>query len=319
MSAGVYRPNRRGPEDLRSWLAHGRPLLLDGATGTELERHGVPTPLPLWSAAALETHPQLVRQIHADYLEAGAELLTANTFRTQRRNLARGGLGDRAAELTERAVELAREAVGAARRPALVLGSAPPLEDCYRPDRVPDDAALASEHREHAEHLARAGVAGVWIETMNTIREARIATEAAVAAGLIPLVSFVCEESGALLSGEPLAEAARQARAAGAAALGVNCLPARAVLPCLGVLAAEGLPIAAYANLGAPCDAQGFVRSDACEPETFAGFALAWHEQGARLLGGCCGTTPAHIRAIAVALGRSEDAAAWRNGAPRTR
>jgi S-methylmethionine-dependent homocysteine/selenocysteine methylase len=61
MSAGVYRPNRRGSEELRAWLAHDRPLLLDGATGTELERHGVPTPLPLWSAAALETHPDLAR------------------------------------------------------------------------------------------------------------------------------------------------------------------------------------------------------------------------------------------------------------------
>jgi S-methylmethionine-dependent homocysteine/selenocysteine methylase len=305
MSAGVYRPNRRGSEELRAWLAHDRPLLLDGATGTELERHGVPTPLPLWSAAALETHPDLVRQIHLEYLEAGAELLTANTFRTQRRALTRGGWGDRAAELTGRAVELAREAIAAAARPALVLGSAPTLEDCYCPDRVPDDAALEHEHREHARHLAEAGVDGVWIETINTIRETRFATQAAVAAGLVPLVSFVCGEPARLLSGEPLAEAAAAARAAGAAALGVNCLPPRAIPPCLDVLAREPLPTAAYANLGAPCEEQGFVRSDACDPQTFAGFALSWRERGARLLGGCCGTTPDHIRAIALALGRS--------------
>jgi S-methylmethionine-dependent homocysteine/selenocysteine methylase len=302
MSAGVYRPNRRGPEDLRAWLASDRPLLLDGATGTELERHGVPTPLPLWSAAALETHPDRVREIHAEYLEAGAELLTANTFRTQRRALARGGWGERAAELTTRAVRLAHEAVAAAPRPALVLGSAPTLEDCYRPDRVPEDAALEREHREHAQHLADAGVAGVWIETMNTIREACAATRAAVDVDLIPLVSFVCGDDAKLLSGEPLAEAARAATDAGAAALGVNCLPPKAVPRCLEVLTNQPLPISVYANLGAPCDEQGFVRSDDCDPQAFARFALSWRANGARLLGGCCGTTPAHIQTLANAL-----------------
>ena len=289
---------------MRDRIEGGDRIVLDGATGTELERRGVPTPLPLWSAAALETHPDLVRRIHADYLAAGAEILTANTFRTQRRALERGGWGERAAALTARAVALAREAVAEGGRDAWVVGSAPTLEDCYRPDRVPEEAALEREHAEHAEHLAAAGVAGVWVETMNTLREARIATRAARAAGLLPLVSFVCDDAARLLSGEPLAAAAEAAREAGAAALGVNCLPPRAVPPCLDALADEALPIAVYANLGAPDDEQGFTRSDDCDPETFARFALEWCARGAQLVGGCCGTTPAHVRAIARALGR---------------
>ena len=94
---GVYRrmQPRRGALETRL-QGHGV-LLLDGATGTELERRGVRTALPLWSAPALLEHPEIVEQIHADYAAAGAELITANTFRTQRRTLARGGLGEKRA------------------------------------------------------------------------------------------------------------------------------------------------------------------------------------------------------------------------------
>jgi homocysteine S-methyltransferase len=97
------------------------PLVLDGATGTELERRGVATRLPLWSAAALDTHPEVVAAIHADYVAAGADVLTANTFRTQRRSLAHAGWEGRARELTRRAVSLARDAADGR---VLVFGSA---------------------------------------------------------------------------------------------------------------------------------------------------------------------------------------------------
>ncbi len=96
--------------DLLCRLEQPRPLLLDGAMGTELERRGAPCELPLWSARALLENPELVSRIHSDYIAAGAELLTANTFRTQRRTLAQAGLSDRARELTHKAVRLARAA-----------------------------------------------------------------------------------------------------------------------------------------------------------------------------------------------------------------
>src|SRR4051812_31387044 len=92
-------------------LGDPRPILLDGATGTELNRRGASTNLPLWSAGALLHAPAVLRQIHRDYLLAGAEIVTANTFRTHRRSLARAGMGDSAASLTRLAVELARAAV----------------------------------------------------------------------------------------------------------------------------------------------------------------------------------------------------------------
>jgi S-methylmethionine-dependent homocysteine/selenocysteine methylase len=243
----------------------------------------------LWSADALIRAPALVGSIHRDYADAGAEALTANTFRTQRRTLARQGLGDRAAALTALAVRLAREAAASVPRVPLVLGSDPPLEDCYRPDLVPDDSALAIEHREHCENLAAAGVDAILCETHNSLREARAAASAASATGLPVLVSFVCWEGATLLSGERLVDAIRAVRSLGPAALLVNCLPPSNAIACLEVLASTGIPFGVYANLGAPDD-------------TIAEAAAEWVAAGARLVGGCCGTTPAHIAAIRQSL-----------------
>src|SRR5512146_2033834 len=97
-------------------LATGNALLLDGATGTELQRRGVDTSLPLWSARALLEAPEVLRAIHADYIAAGADILTTNTFRTHRRTLTRAGLGERTHELTQLAVKIAREAAQQADR-----------------------------------------------------------------------------------------------------------------------------------------------------------------------------------------------------------
>jgi S-methylmethionine-dependent homocysteine/selenocysteine methylase len=295
----------RVPASLRERLERAEPLLLDGATGTELERRGIRTTLPLWSADALMKAPETILRIHRDYAEAGAEALTANSFRTQRRTLARSGLGERAAALTALAVGLAREAALAAPGPVLVLGSDPPLEDCYRPDLAPDDAALAREHAEHCEQLAAAGVDAILCETHCCVREARAAACAANATGLPVLVSFVCWDGATLLSGEPLADAVQAVSALRPAALLVNCLPPANVAACLAVLAAQPLPFGCYANLGVPDDVTGFLRSDASSPQAFADCASAWIAAGARLVGGCCGTTPAHIRAIAQHLRRS--------------
>ena len=292
--------------DLADRLAKGRPVLLDGATGTELERRGVRTGLPLWSARSLVDAPDVVHRIHVDYVAAGAEVLTANTFRTQRRALAPGGLDDRASELTNRAVQLARRAAeqAAPDRAVCVVGSAPPLEDCYQPDRVPDDVILAREHAEHARNLVAAGVDAILVETMNTVREAVAALCAANEAGATSLVSFVCWHGARLLSGESLASAVAAVVPLQPLAVLVNCLPPSNVAACWPPLRASGLRFGAYANLGAPDDKTGFTRSEDCTPEEFAALTAAWIEAGAQIVGGCCGTAPAHIDAVAQRMRR---------------
>jgi len=302
-------------QDLAERLAgRGGPLVLDGATGTELERAGLATGLPLWSTRALIEAPECVLQIHAAYLEAGAEIVTANTFRTQRRALARGGLVEGDARLTRLAVELARLArssfaAAAARRggesrPRWIAGSLPPLEDCYRPDLVPPEDELAAEHECQASLLGEAGVDLILVETMNSRREARAAARAAARTGLPFVVSFVAWDGDQLLSGEPLAEAAAEAAGLGALAVGVNCLPIANLAACHRALAGLRTPLLVSPNLGQPEPRSGFARDDSGEPHTFPDAFEGWLAKDAVIVGGCCGTTPAHIAALAARVAR---------------
>ncbi len=267
--------------------------------GTELERRGVDTSLPLWSARALLESPEIVLEIHRDEAAAGADILTANTFRTHRRTLEKGRLGDRAADLTGLAVRLAREAAGEAGREVFVAGSLSPLEDCYCPDLVPEDAALAREHTEQARALADGGADLLILETHNTVRELAAAAWAAYETGLPFIASMVTDGEGCLLSGEAIAEAVRAVRSFAPAAISINCVPARrlgAELARLAAAAPDAL-LAAYGNLGLPGGRVGSFTDD-LSPEQYAGLAREWIASGVRLAGGCCGTTPAHTAAL---------------------
>lgn len=280
--------------DIRERLLLPRPLLLDGATGTELNRRGVDTGLPLWSTQALLDAPDVLREVHTDYIAAGAEAITANTFRTNRRTLERDGIGERAAELTQLAVEIARDAAGES---AFVFGSQPPLEDCYSPQLTPDDAALQREHAEWSKHLADAAVDAILVETHHTVREAAAAAQAAKETGLPFIVSFVCGNDGRLLSGESLMQAALAVRPFDPLAVGVNCIPADDVPFLLQELndSVGNVAFAAYANIGRPDVDQGWTNTDAQDPQSYAAMAAGWLRFGVKILGGCCGTTPGHI------------------------
>ncbi len=273
-------------------------LLLDGATGTELNRRGVGTGLPLWSANALTTDAGLkvLRQVHLDYLNAGADFITTNTFRTHRRVLA--GTGCDARELTRRAVATAQEAIAEFGQPAQVAGSLAPLEDCYRPDLVPTDDECRAEHSERIQHLVEAGVDLLLIETMNSIREAVIAAKLATSTGRPVWVSFACDREGRILSGESVAVAAGMLLPLGVKALGVNCGPAHTLAKPLAELRAicgPDFPLIAYGNIGYADEAQGWINTDAVNPESYLQCAQTWPAQ---IIGGCCGTTPEHVRKL---------------------
>jgi len=287
-------------------------LLLDAAMGTELQRRGADVARPLWSARALLRAPELVRAIHDADAAAGAEVLTTCTFRTHRRNVEASRTGADARELTRLAATLAREAAREATakdgRARFVAGSLAPLEDCYSPELVPDDAVLAIEHAEQSEALAEAGCALILIETMNTIREAVAAARAAAATGLPFVVSAVTDGAGRLLSGEPLGDLARALLSLERPpdALGVNCVPARRIAGELARLAAAapGVPLAAYGNTGRPAGEIGAF-TEPITPDEYGALALTWIAAGACLVGGCCGTGPAHTRSVRDVLVRS--------------
>ena len=300
-------------------IAQPRPILLDGATGTELARRAVDIGLPLWSAKALLTAPHVLSQIHADYVRAGAEIITANTFRTHRRSLAKGGLGQRAQELTQSAVDLARAATRGGRNPGLtqgvlrgcfVAGSIAPLEDSYSPERTPPQAECEREHAEMAQTLAAAGVDLLLVETMHTIREAVAATQAACATGLPVLTHFVCRDDGRLFSGETVRAAVEAVAPLGVVGVGINCTPSTIIHKPFGELRAavrsfsnRNILIGLYANIGKTEDIAGWTNTADVSPLEYARLAAKWLEHGAHLIGGCCGTTPAHIAALRMVIG----------------
>jgi methionine synthase I (cobalamin-dependent) len=281
-------------------LRSGKPLLLDAAMGTELQRRDAITTLPLWSARPLLDDPELVWTIHGDEASAGADILTTNTFRTHGRTLAGAGLAARAAELTTLAVRLAHQAASVPGREIFVAGSLSPLEDCYRPDLAPESEALASEHEDQARILAEAGVDLILAETHNSIREAAAALRAAKSTGVPVVVSLVTDGGGRLLSGESIEEAAEALLSLDPDAIGVNCVPAARLADDLASLAAAsgGEPLCAYGNLGLPAEGPGWAFTDEMGPEAFAEEARRWIGLGARIVGGCCGTTPAHTQAL---------------------
>jgi S-methylmethionine-dependent homocysteine/selenocysteine methylase len=292
----------------RAFEQPGELIVLDGAMGTELTRRGVDTSLPLWSAIALDSAPDIVRQIHADYIAAGAHVITTNTFRTNTRALAKAGIESRAAELTRRAVDLAHAAISESRTPGVrVAGSLAPVEDCYTPDLVPEPAALAREHGELARNLAAAGVDLFLVETMNTIREAEAAVAAAAAHGVDkPIwVSFTLAPDDMLLSGETLRDAVGAIARYEPEAVLVNCIPVAQIDGALtrlkAALASAGLDarFGAYGNVGHVDDVVGWTLTHAVSPEDYAVQARGWRALGATIIGGCCGTGPAHVAAVA--------------------
>ena len=201
-------------------------------------------------------------------------------------------------------MRLAHQAASVPGREVFVAGSLSPLEDCYRPDLVPEQAAVEREHAAQARFLAESGVDLILAETHNSIREAVAATGAAKATGVPVVVSLVTDGSGRLLSGEPLGDAAAELLALAPDAVGINCVPAARLAGDLAVLAAAapGLPLVAYGNLGLPADGPGWSFTEELAPEGYAAEAARWIALGARIVGGCCGTTGEHTRALRDAI-----------------
>lgn len=283
---------------------------LDGGVATELQRAGLEVAGPWWTNAALLTEEKrrVLRGVHTAFLAAGSDIVTANTFRCNLRSLR--GLGLDAAGfgwMVHAAVGVAMAARKEAGSPGtLVAGSMAPVEDCYRPDLVPPVEELAAEHGWLAEQFRETGVDLVLIETMNTIREARVALDQVLTGGGRAWVSFVCGPDGRLLSGEPVAVAGQAVADDGAEAVLVNCTPLVDTEVCLRELR-EGcdVPLGAYPNLE---DRRGLppgrhvdrALPASAGPDEFADTLQRWRDElGVAVLGGCCGTTPEHLAALA--------------------
>jgi methionine synthase I (cobalamin-dependent) len=280
-------------------------ILLDGATGSELEARGVKTELPLWSTVALLSREgrQTLRTIHCDYIRSGAEIITANTFRTNLRALKKESLDSRAKELTRIALDEVRFAFEESKSTAsvFVAGSVAPVEDCYSPELVPSDEELFDEHRRHIDNLYNAGAEIILIETMNTIREAAIALEYAKQTQLPVLVSFICKDPEQILSGESLEKAVEKCELLKPDGILINCVNVKVIEKNLEALSSlTKLPIGGYANVLK----KGRSTESDISPKDYAKQVIDWIDRfQLKIVGGCCGTTPEHIRHIKESIG----------------
>ena len=187
---------------------------LAGGTGSEIFRRGFPTKLPLWSAQVLFDKPELLKDIYTDYIKAGADIITTNTFRTQRRTLAKAGLAHETERINRLAVDIAVRArkESGAKHHVLIAGCITTLEDCYRPDLIPSQKELEKEHAEQVQLLADTPIDFFILETFNSIREMAVAAEAVVATGKPFVASFTANVEGDILNGDTWEEAVKQLR-----------------------------------------------------------------------------------------------------------
>jgi methionine synthase I (cobalamin-dependent)/5,10-methylenetetrahydrofolate reductase len=286
-------------------------VLADGAMGTMLYAGGAA--LDESFDALNLSKPELVAATHRAYLEAGADLIETNTFGANRYRLEHFGLADRVREINKRGVRLAREAREVTGQAALVAGSIGPTARTLAPFGTADPEAVRAVFREQIEALLEGGVDLLMIETIGNLAEMEQAIGAARDASDLPVVAMMTfAEDGRTIGGSTPEDVVERLRSLEVTALGANCsVGPQRMLPVVAAMgrrlaelagAAGGGPaLACMPNAGWPAQVGGRViyRSS---PEYFAEFARRAAETGVRLIGGCCGTTPAHTRAMREAL-----------------
>lgn len=287
-------------------LQSGKTLVLDGATGTNLQRRGLPggTPSDIW----VMDHPEIVMQLHRDFLDAGSDIILTNTFGSSRLHLNHAGLADRFEQTNQMAVELAAKAIaekGPLANGTLIAGSMGPLGEMLEPYGALNAGDAEKAYAEQAKALSEAGVDLLVIETQFDLNEALAAVRGARSATNLPVVcSFSYDRGTRTMMGVRPTPAAKELAGSGVVALGINC--GRSLEDNLQALRelrlATDLPIWFKPNAGLPHnDEQGNLVYDVT-PEIMGAQVPEWLDAGARLVGGCCGTSPEHLKAIAQAV-----------------
>ena len=308
-------------------IASGDIIVLDGATGTEIARLGGAMDSAAWCAVANKTHPDIVRRVHEAYLRAGADIITTNTFATCRHVLEGAGLADETVAINRRAAQLAREARDnvAADRPVAVAGSLSNMKAWIAgsissdPSHYPSPEQEGADYAEMADTLAEAGVDLLILEMMGDVDHASRLMEAAVATGLPVWVGISAsrhddgamtgwdvniEEPQVMANGDlepvppPLVEVIDALTAIGGDVYGIMHSAIQSTTPALDVLFDRWPgPVMAYPETQ-NFDAKSHRAKVTVSEQAFADACRGWVEGGVQIIGGCCGTTIEHIRAM---------------------
>lgn len=305
-------------QSIMSRLKNGERLLLDGGTGSELQRRGVDLSkgviaenagtLGAWSATALIDAPEVVRTIHEDYLRVGADIVTANSYNANRGQLATVGAEDRTEELSHRAVSLAREARDRMNPDAYVAGSIAPTNrfpQGWDPSRVPPPEQLARDWGDQTAVLADAGADLILIETMSAIFQLLPAVDAARATGLPVFLGVHATPEGTMTSGETMEQLVEALADGMPDAILLMCRPPEYISATMPNLREAFFgPIGAYADVGYGRSHDESARQyhtieiGRNTPDRYAQYAEDWIQMGAQIIGGCCATTPEHIATL---------------------
>jgi 5-methyltetrahydrofolate--homocysteine methyltransferase len=298
---------------LQSLLDTGQPILADGAMGTMLfsmglERGAAPV---MWNVE----RPDRIAEIHRGYIEAGSQIILTNTFVANRHNLSRNNLSERAAEFNQAAVKIARAEAAAADHGVVVAGDIGPTGGIVASyGDVPYETAV-DIFRQQANALAEGGAGLFWIETVENLEEIQAAVEGArLAAPDIPIVATLSFGTNQNLRrttyGATAEKAVELLSSLGVLALGANCgLSPQAVEAAVEAMHVHqpDVVLVAKANAGIP-RLEGDLTVYPSSPEDMAAHALTARKAGAQIIGACCGSTPAHIKAMSAALGRGQAA-----------
>ena len=293
-------------------LDGGEVLLLDGAISTEIEKRGVPMDQLVWSGLGSKIGSETLLEVHKDYIRAGADVITTNTFSSARHSLAAAGQGEATREINAMAVSLARQAVDEASegRTVLVAGSISPFgayNEILGHESPPIDL-LKESYREQAEILAEEGVDLFLLEMLRDVERASVIVEAALATG-IPVWSGLSSmvEPGkpvmalseySTVEGMTFEEVLDAVKSLGGDMVIVMHSEVEYILPSLEVMKEKwDGPIGAYAHSGY-WSRPNWNFDAVISPDDYLREAETWVEAGARLIGGCCGIGPEHIRLL---------------------
>ena len=289
-------------------------LLLDGGVSTEIRRRGVALDKNVWSGLTTKTNPDEVRQVHEDYIQAGAQIITANTYSTARHVLESINLGHESKLLNLKSVQLAQQARDdVAQEEVFIAGSMSSMPPLTSHREVAIDGQVESSYQELAEGLANAGVDLIIAEMMRDIENASIVIKAAVSTGLPVLIGFsaMMAENGVdvrslrwkntddTTSAHDFGEMVETLKPLGGLAAGIMHTRVEDTAPALGVLKQHWSgPLMAYAETG-KLILPDWRYEEVSSPDDYATEIDGWiRNYGVQIVGGCCGTGPEHIRVL---------------------
>lgn len=281
-------------------LHNGDRILLDGATGTEIERRGVPMVNNAWNGGGAMTHPDIVRQVHEDYIRCGAQIVISNTFSTSRHVLKDAGLEKHFELLNHRGVELAIEARINMKTPNVLVAGG--ITHYSFTGQNPPPHLLRANIEEQAAIMANAGADLIMLEMMDDIERMLILLDAAQKSGLPVWVGFSCnlDEQGEprLLDGPTLLDGVKAIQDKDVPVVTIMHTEVEYINACLNVLRANWQgPIGVYAHSGKFVE-PNWIFNDVISPEEYASAANSWLQQGIQIVGGCCGIGIEHIQML---------------------